>query len=832
MVERSGAYKPIKISVIVPVYNVENDLGTAIESVLQQTLQDIELICVDDGSTDGSLAVLQAAAERDPRVHIVRHETNQGILAARQSGVRQAEGKYILFLDADDLLYPEACATVWEQMEETQADVLLFHTDVTAVLPVMEKEAAELEASLNRHKNNDVLRGELALRCLKEKEFTYTVWNKAYRAQLCKSALGAVRLSSPLVVSEDMLFSLIVLYRAGSLALCNSVLYRYRFGSGVTGKARYSAADYRKLCRSKDAYDEAERFLQQVDAPSDYFETVQQLRTEALEWLTELWLNRVSKSGAEEAWDYLTEDWGAAETVSTLAKHHFSEAYRIIDLLDPAIQKTAKEKPVKHVGVFYYRMTNGGVERVTSTIVPKWLEKGYKVTLLTEQPATPKDYPMPAEVERVLITPEANAYGENYAARAAAWEKAITEGQIDTVVHEAYFSPLLAWDALMLRSMGVNLVLWSHNLYSMLFRQLSIYTYPTVAAYRLADRVVVLSTVFAQFWNSFAPSVYIPNPIHVQPEPSTVDGEKKNVLWVGRFSPEKRPDEVLEAFSLVAATVPEARFTIVGKGETEQEDLRLREEAKRLGIGDRVHFAGFHTDVTPFYRDASLFVMTSVYEGYPLVLSESKCFGVPIVMYDLPYLAQVMDHRGVVTVPQQDVASLAEQVTALLRQEDKRKALSEAAYQAAVDAAGYDFAAAWDELFSGFGRPVPAEQTAAPLQQMMLSQLMQDMRHGVIYNGGTFSWETAEWENRLARTVDRQIIEMDQQRALCNAQCNAFDRTIKEIYGSTMFKAGQAVTWLPRMLKNIVLKLMRPSKGAPQEAETAQEDGDVVEEMV
>lgn len=91
------------ISVIIPVYNVELFLEQCLESILQQTYSNIEVICVDDGSTDKSLDICQKYKERDNRVFVI-HKNNQGVSSARNTGVDFAHGQYIIFVDADDYL--------------------------------------------------------------------------------------------------------------------------------------------------------------------------------------------------------------------------------------------------------------------------------------------------------------------------------------------------------------------------------------------------------------------------------------------------------------------------------------------------------------------------------------------------------------------------------------------------------------------------------------------------------------------------------------------------------------------------------------------------------
>ncbi len=112
------------ISVIMPVYNVELYLKQALDSVLSQSFSDFELICVNDGSTDGSGAILEDYQKRDSRVIVITQE-NQKLSMARNNGMKVATGKYLLFLDSDDIFESSMFEHLFRQAEKTNADIVI-----------------------------------------------------------------------------------------------------------------------------------------------------------------------------------------------------------------------------------------------------------------------------------------------------------------------------------------------------------------------------------------------------------------------------------------------------------------------------------------------------------------------------------------------------------------------------------------------------------------------------------------------------------------------------------------------------------------------------------
>ena len=106
------------ISVIIPVYKVEKYLRRCVDSVLAQTMTEIEVLCVDDGSTDSSLDILHEYAAKDSRVTVYTQD-HQFAGAARNLGIKHAAGKYLLFLDADDIFDPQLVAKSYTRAEES-----------------------------------------------------------------------------------------------------------------------------------------------------------------------------------------------------------------------------------------------------------------------------------------------------------------------------------------------------------------------------------------------------------------------------------------------------------------------------------------------------------------------------------------------------------------------------------------------------------------------------------------------------------------------------------------------------------------------------------------
>ena len=112
------------ISVIIPIYNTEQYLKECLDSVCSQSYKDIEIICINDGSTDNSEEITRSYAQQDKRIKLISQK-NQGLSITRNNGVSQAQGEYLFFLDSDDTIEQNAIETLYNRAERTQADIVI-----------------------------------------------------------------------------------------------------------------------------------------------------------------------------------------------------------------------------------------------------------------------------------------------------------------------------------------------------------------------------------------------------------------------------------------------------------------------------------------------------------------------------------------------------------------------------------------------------------------------------------------------------------------------------------------------------------------------------------
>ncbi|MBQ4244859.1 MAG: glycosyltransferase, partial [Clostridia bacterium] len=204
------------ISVIVPVYNVEKYLDTCVESIVSQTYDNLEIILVDDGSTDSCPRICDEWALKDPRVKVI-HKENGGLSSARNAGMEIAKGEYIGFVDSDDVISPFMFETLYYALIEARADVaqcgFIKFNDYSELLFPVAEEKTETKVFNNHDAVESLLTGgPVSVECC----------TKLINATLAKSVLFETGR-----INEDVLWTYRILAKAECVVTVDNALYGY-----------------------------------------------------------------------------------------------------------------------------------------------------------------------------------------------------------------------------------------------------------------------------------------------------------------------------------------------------------------------------------------------------------------------------------------------------------------------------------------------------------------------------------------------------------------------------------------------------------------------------
>ncbi|WP_035177917.1 glycosyltransferase family 2 protein [Alkalihalobacterium bogoriense] len=289
--------KKPKISIIIPLYNVKQYVGRCLDSLINQTMSEIEFIVVNDGSTDGSEKIVMDYAKNDERIVLINKE-NAGVSSARNEGLNYVKGDFIGFVDPDDWVNYHMYETMYEIATKEKMDVVMC--TYIREFGTHSKEKTFLTEEKQYYYNEDVqsqimrrIIGPLnaEIRELELLDAYGTVWSKLYRTSLIKENTITFTDLSIIGTNEDSLFNMEVLYYTNAFVLLNKPLYHYWRQNEQSVTSKYKPDLMKKWGH---LYEHIEMFIQEKQLGDDY---VKALNNRISLNTLGLGLNEISASG-------------------------------------------------------------------------------------------------------------------------------------------------------------------------------------------------------------------------------------------------------------------------------------------------------------------------------------------------------------------------------------------------------------------------------------------------------------------------------------------------------------------------------------------------------
>lgn len=223
------------ISIIIPIFNQEMYLGKCLHSVIRQTFRDIEIILVNDGSTDNSLRICQKYAKKDNRIVII-DKKNNGVAQARKTGFLKASGEYVCFVDSDDYLTSNALAILYDLSQKKKADMVVGSYDVVydnwGILKKKPVRYGIIDEGITEDRVLPLMLGMAHI----EDMWAGYVWGRLYRRDcILKAKISDLFSETRLPYPEDTQFNLFLAPYIKSVYITSSVVYHYRYG-GITNR--------------------------------------------------------------------------------------------------------------------------------------------------------------------------------------------------------------------------------------------------------------------------------------------------------------------------------------------------------------------------------------------------------------------------------------------------------------------------------------------------------------------------------------------------------------------------------------------------------------------
>ncbi|MCL2869325.1 glycosyltransferase [Candidatus Saccharibacteria bacterium] len=223
--------KPL-LSIVIPVYNTGQVAGQIISRVLKQPMCDFELILVDDGSTDDSLAILRGWQAKDKRIKVLGQKHSGTPSAGRNTGLKKARGKYLMFLDSDDDIAPSMIPTMMERIQKDEADLVVCRIRFNTLKNGRVVSSVDIDKAPIPSQNKDESKEVYITRLLGMDGRLYHPSNKIFRTDIINQ--NHLRFNENLKFGEDLIFNLDYIKWTQKISFVDKPLYYYNFGTNIS----------------------------------------------------------------------------------------------------------------------------------------------------------------------------------------------------------------------------------------------------------------------------------------------------------------------------------------------------------------------------------------------------------------------------------------------------------------------------------------------------------------------------------------------------------------------------------------------------------------------
>lgn len=826
-----------KISVIVPVHNSCMYLEQCLDSLTAQSLTGIEIVCVDDGSTDGSTAILQRYASCHDNIRWFRFDEARSASQARKDAVLVSRGEYIMFVDSDDFVEPDACLTAFNSIREKKTDILQFNAVV--------ENCGNLPGSRIRTNQNllepytdGIIRGDLLTECFINNKFRFTLWNKIYSGDLCRRAFSQVA-DGFFPKANDLYAAYFILKEAQSYSGISKKLYHYCFGRGMTGHDLLSVSDFELCCAGTRVYKAIKAYAESAHikgsgqtaagentnkakngsvqrgntVPGTDMFAEEDAVLEKIRYMIQgeqlsKWKSNVPDSDKREALKVYYEAWDRDpfEAVCSFSRVFTYKKALISKYIDVILQPRTEPHKIKNIAMYYRNIVNGGAQRVVAHLACFFADmddgKRFNVVLLTDSEPTEDDYPLSNRVTRVVL-PDFSGPQNNFHIRGRVLRDVIEKYDIDAVIYSAWNGPVFLWDMLCVKTTAKCPAFFSHmhSYFGVPWKLRQNQIGEMYNSYTYIDGLITLSDYDRNFWKYCNNKIYtIPNPVTDEEthQKNKWHGGLFTVLWTGRIAPEKQPLEVVRIMKYVAEQMPDVVCRILGSGDDEKLNEQLDSFIKDSGLEDRVILEGFHTDVDQFYEKADILLTTSSYEGFPLTVMEAASHGIPTVLYDLPWLEYFKLFQGWEKVGQHQAKEAAGKIIMILSDRDEWEKRSGSLYDSYNAFKAHDFRPQWLKVFADYENGVSAEKITDPEQGVIYRQMINC--HGEALEAYA---EIVEAKNDGIRRLQGIVQASENESRIRKMR----ESELESVYNSASWKLGSALIAPLHRLNVLIHKL-------------------------
>lgn len=718
----------MKFSFVVIACNQKGSICNTIDSILKQDYEELEVIYVDDGSTDGSADIVKQAYSFDRRVRVLCHTESKGCVISRLDGIKECTGDWILLGDGDDTYSGNTCKVLSETIHaHPNVDMIGFGVDLVYIGNTDHIDKTQLEEKFRKPHLGYLPKNKILDIIYYKQDKTWNVWNRCYSTALAKY-IAENAIPEYIIASEDFYLNFIACSATNGYFGIPHHLYHYTIGSGISTARILSLSAYKRHLTAAKALFYTEEYARKHNLYEKFQSKFRQHKREVI-YASYAKLKFLQDHEKLIAAKGLFDGFGARDVISHLAYDFRNECTDIGNHLDIAKLFPCSRKQIKTVAMLYHKMYDGGLERVMSLLTPILQDAGYRVVIITNDPIDERDYPLPEETIRVSLgrVEYDLDIDVGYGARYDALTRCIREYNIDAVIYHGWLAEELFWDMCTIKSTGAACIIHSHNVFLIGLNDAWLHCIKSGSIFQHADAMAILSNVDRHYWAGCNDNIHlVNNPLTFDPKkvPQSKQ-DNHNVIWTGRFDPtQKNPYDILYIFSEVLKSVPDAKLYLLGTGEPDVLK-QMHQICSDLKLDESVVFTGYTKDVGAYLQNAAVYLFTSDFEGYSMAFAEALSYGLPIVSYPLPYMTMARNSNATIQVGWKDIHGAANAVVDLLTNDNLRHEMSNIAREEALSYGEEDLSITWNRILESLSHH------EAPESYMVDKRLLADYQKTV-----------------------------------------------------------------------------------------------------
>jgi len=669
-----------KVSILVPIYNTAKYLPTCLDSLMKQTLKEIEIIAVNDASPDNAAEVLAEYAKKDPRIKIVTHEKNGGILAARISGIKAAKGEYVMVLDADDTLTRDIARAAYDKAKRTGADMVHFEFDVRGADGKKRPFHRDVDKRLAPY--HGTLLGERVFEgAFVDRLYRWNICSKLIAHEVFEKAADALP-PGYYIMAEDFCFYSLMSFYAKHYEPLLKKGYNYVLDIGVSAYVATDRKGFERSCSVFTALNAVRGFLEENGVFQKYEDAFRVQERLLLCDLFDRWEHRLPAGERPAALQYMLDHYEPNALVAAMAEtFHTTSAMEIcaMHLGRPAqLTKSGLKRPEK-IAVYLDRITDSDTAVQLIAAAKTWT--GLKPVIVSPEKADIRDLPFLPFPGKAL----ADASPKENADRINGWKKLLAENDFDAVLYAEPGTGDMIWDILAIKAEGKDVIVVPARSFDLQFNGRTGRFTGRATAFRFADAVACFSKNEAEIHNFRGTRSTV-----VPAIPQTINRSNgRDIVWMGNPGDMRAHGLIMSAFAKGTEKDHDPKLILCTPDLPAETERNFHQSAEMFNIADRCSVV------------CGLDRVSGLLAGAALLVTENQASRSEIAARHAFY-----DFKAVLPADT-DQETLAESIRAILNCEKEQNVSSAEC-------------GTWDELFDSLAKPAPCPDPHAAIYEQTL----------------------------------------------------------------------------------------------------------------